>query len=477
MVRPVPACGLALLLSCLAVRPAPGDEIEFTNGNTLEGEGLSETDGVLTLKVDGGQISVERRMVRSIRRSGGEGGGAAPSGTAPGGAPAEGPAAPAAAPAPFPGAVQEGGYWSLLWSPERRVGWRQVQVRRGARGTTFEEEAVFLGEDGRVEATTRLLEEAGPALEPISFLYRESTGGKELSRSGTVAAGRLSLETFLDGVRTTADHPLPAGFRLPLAARAFVLSEFDRLPGGWRGTTFDARSGEFTTLALRCTSTERIPWEGRPEEVCVLRRERAGVIEEERVTPDGRVLTADLNGPGLVAVATTAGRVEALRRGGAVPASDEEKRARTAFLSPEDGFRIFKPGAAWTFVGPAGRDAALRLTVKDVTGVVFLSVSAEPLAPGLEEAPPAALGAALERRMRATTGGFEKLEDGYGVLAGEEAYRILCDAKLKGDAVRTLAWTLRRGGKVWTLAASAPASTWTEALPYIERILEGFEWL
>ena len=466
------AAAVLALVPLLPAPPGEPDVVEFTNGSSLEGEVLSETETDVTVRVDGGQVTLEKRLVKAIRR-----GGAGPSPAAAGLPPVEAAGAAPATPPPLAAVLQGGEYWSLLWSPERRVGWRHVQVRNRPEGSTFEEEAVFIGPDGKVEAATRLLEEAGPGLVPVSFLFRESVDGRELTRSGRVAGGRLRVETFLNGESSVADHPLPAGFRLPLAVRAFVLGEFDRLPGGWKGVSYDPRGGEFLNLSLRCTGTERIPWEGRTEEVCVLRRERAGVVEEERVTGDGRALTADLNGPGLVAVATTRERVEAIRTGGALPESEEEKRARTAYVSPEDGFRIFKPGSAWTFIGPSSASGSPRLVVKDVTGLVFLTVTAEPGPAGGDDAPPAALGTALERRLRASSGGIEKLEDGYGTLAGRPAYRLLCDAVLKGDRVRTLAWTFTRAGRTWTLAASAPADTWDEARPYLERILGGFEWL
>lgn len=457
---------LALVLATLLP-----DLVEFTNGGSLEGEIVSETDADVTVRFDGGQVTLERKMIRAIRKG-------AAAADAP--IPVETPkpaAAPPAAPPPFSGVAGKSEQWSLLWSPERRVGWRRVLARELPGNTTFEEESTFLAEDGKVESVTRVLEEAGPGYAPLSFLFRETTGGKELTRGGRVVGGRLKVETFLNGARTDADHPLPPGFRLPMAARAFVLSEYDRLPGGWKGTTYDPRTGEFVTLSLRCAGTERVRWEGEAVEVCVLRRERNGVAEEERVAADGTVLTADLNGPGLVAVAAGKERVDAVMAGGAEPASEEEKRARTAFASPEDGFRVFKPGAAWTFLAPANRDEPVRLTVKDVTGLAFVTFSAEAAPAGSGDAPAAALGAALERRLRASSAGLEKLEDGYGTLAGCGGYWILCDAKLKGDDVRTLAWTFARAGRVWTLAASAPRGAWGEARPYLERILTGFEWL
>ncbi len=454
--------GAAALLLCAG--SASADEVELRNGRVLEGEVIGETDADVTVRVEGGQVTFEKRLVSAIRKGP----------TAAAAAPAE--TAKAPSPAPFSGVAPAREDWAILWSPERRAGWRHTQAGDSDAGTTFEEETAFFGEKGEPGETMRLVEEAGPGLAPVSFLYRESAGGREMTRTGRVEAGRLRVETWSAGARSSADHPLPDGFRLPLAARAFVLREYDRLPGGWRGTTYDPRTGEFVVLALRCRRTERVLWEGEAVEVCVLERERGGVLEEERVARDGRVLAADLNGPGLTAVGSTRSRVEALRAVPEAEASAEERRARTVFVAPEDGFRIFKPGIAWDFVPPADRGAATRVTVKDASGFAFVSVASEE-APTGEEPPPAALGAALERRLRAGSAELEKMEDGFGEAGGRPAYRILCDALVKGDRVRTLAWTFLHRGRVWTLTATCPRGVWDEARPYLQRILDGFEWL
>ena len=111
-------------------------------------------------------------------------------------------------------------------------------------------------------------------------------------------------------------------------------------------------------------------------DVLVLSRMRGGCMEEERVARDGRVLTADLNGATLTAVRTTRERVERVRGGEDVPPTGEEERARTLWLAPEEGFRIFKPGVAWIFVPPEGRESAVRVAVRDVTGTAVVSVRA-----------------------------------------------------------------------------------------------------
>ena len=473
--RPVRLAAAALaagLFLALAVPPAHADTIEFKNGRTLEGTVVDETDLDITLRFEGGQVTFEKNLVSAVRRDGPGVRSSSDAGSGDGPAPAP----PVARPSPFVTGVSPASEdWALLWSADRRVGWRHTQYRSDATGHLFEDEVLFLGEDGKVELDTRLVEEAGPALEPRSFLYRETAGPRAFTRSGRAENGRLYVETFDEGKRLTSDHPLPPGFRLALAARAFVLKEGGRLPGGWKGTTYDPRTGEFVTLSLAVVGDGTVTWEGRPEEVLILRREQAGVRGEERITATGSVLTADLNGTALSSVRTTRDRIDILREGREVPVSGEERKARKVFTSPEDGFRIFKPSIAWEFVPPESRDAGVRVTVRDTNGLVFFQVSSEPLTG--EPPPLPELGARLEKLYRSRAAEFDKLEDGYRDVAGLRAYSLLGDAVLKGDKVRLFAATTSRGGRTWTFAAVCPRSGWKEAWPHLEAILDGFEWL
>jgi hypothetical protein len=218
---------------------------------------------------------------------------------------------------------------------------------------------------------------------------------------------------------------------------------------------------------------ERIPWEGGAVEVTVLERVRGAHREEERIAAGGSVLSAEINGPGLVAVRTSRERAAALADGKDVPATEEERRARSAFVSPEDGFRVFKPGAAWEFV-PGARGSATLLRVKDVGGLAFVEFAAERVDAGR---PLEALGADLESRLRSGSAEFRKLEDGFATVDGARAYRLLCDARLKGDLVRTLCLVVLRDGRAWTFTASCPVGVWESARPSLERILGSFEWM
>jgi hypothetical protein len=457
-----PAAALAALASLpFALPAARGDTVEMKNGRVLEGQVLEETADAVTVKLDGGQVTFPKSLVREIRRS------TAPPPAAPGAA--AGPAAAPAAPL-LPASLEE---WSALWAGDRRAGWRRASHRSEAEGWTFEEESAFLGEDGKVATRVRTVEESGPSLEPRGFLHREEGSGVLVQRSGKVSGGRLVVETIVRGKVATTDHPLPPGFRLPAAARALVLREGTTLPGGWKGTTYDPARGEFVELALRVDRAERLAWEGAAVEVTVLERQRGGVREEERVAAGGSVLSSEINGPALVAVRTSRARAEALQGGKDLPATEEELRARSAFASAADGFRVYKPGAAWEFV-PGGRGAATLLRVRDVGGLAFVEIVAETVEPGR---PLEALGADLEARLRAGSAEFRKLEDGFGTLDGRRSFRLLCDARLKGDLVRTLCLVAVKDGRAWTLTASCPAGLWESARPSLERILGSFEWM
>ncbi|MHC4820631.1 MAG: PsbP-related protein [Planctomycetota bacterium] len=464
--RALPFALFVALLSFPA--PTAADTVEFNNGRTLEGEVIEETDDQITLKFDGGQVTFPKKMIKAVRRSEKS----TDEGSAASGATTSGATDEAVAPL-LAGTRPASEDWSLLWSPERRVGWRQVQARMDSDGAMFDEEVVFVDADGRPSMSTHLTERSGADLYPLSFQYREASGEKELLRKGRVEGRRLHIETIVNGKKERTDHPLPPGFRMPMAARAFVLGEAERLPGGWKGVTYDSRTGKFVHLHLRAYRTERFLWEGSPVDVLVLSRERGGVLEEERVTREGRTLTADLNGSGLTAVGTTRRRLELFRDGAEVPENEEEKRAKTLHVDPENGFRILKPGAAWEF-RPGARSGNPRVTVRDVGGIAFVEVSVDDAPAGT---PLEAHGAALEKTMRARAADFTKLEDGFDEVAGQRAYRLLCDVKLKGDELRTTAFVVVKGDRVWTLTATCPRKQWDEARPFLERILAGFEWL
>jgi hypothetical protein len=456
-----PTCGAVLLA---LASTAAADVVELKNGSSLEGVVVEETADSVTLRMEGGQVTFPMKLVAGIKRM------PLPEKEPP---PGEKEEPAAAAPKDASAVVPAPEDWAVLWTPDRRAGWVHLMARVDPKGAVFEWQVAWLDAEGNQKGTSRLVEENGPRLEPVSVLYMETGTGREVTRTARVVEGRLRVENWTKGEKTETSHPLPPGFRFPLAARATALGR-PRVEG-WQGTSYDAREGRFFDLAVRAVRVEKAEREGRTVDAVVLVRDRAGVREEERVGPDGRVITADLDGPALVAVGSTKERVEAFRAGTARETSEEEKRARTAFVSPEDGFRIVKPGASWTFVPAASLGEARRLLLKDPTGAVTLAIDAEDV-PGAP--PPAAqLGVDLEERIRKASTGYRKIEDGYVELAGRNAYRLLCDAKVEGDSVRILAHALAHRGRAWTFTATAPRANWNEVRPYLERILAGFEWL
>jgi hypothetical protein len=478
VIRGLPA---VVALALLAPLRAGADEVEFRNGRVLEGEVVEETDGRITLRMEGGRVTFDRALVKAIRKGPlPEPPAPAPPAPGPVPPPSASPSAPSGAAgdrpvaaAPIPVARDE---WAMLWSPERRVGWRHVQSRMDEERAVFEDERSFFGPDGKVARTVRFLEEDAPNLGPRSFLYEEVGPEGGVLRKGRVENGRLLLVTDSDGTSRQDAFRLAPGFRFPMAARALVLREFGRNPGGWTGPTFDPAAGKVVTMALRTESVEALEWEGRPVDVVLLVRERGGVLEEERVAPDGRVLMADLEGRALSAVSTTAQRVEAFREGAESRTSEEERRARAFFVDPENGFRIAKPSPSWTFSGAEGRSEEVRVVVKDPTGAVSVTVAAVD-SPEADPPAPEALGPGLEARLRSRSSDWAVLESGPAPFAKGPSWRLLADATFGGDRVRVLAFTFARGGRTWSVTARGPRASWDSARPYLERILSGFEWL
>ncbi len=455
----------ALILFATTVARAAPDRVEFHNGSSLEGEVVSESDSEVALRSDGGIVTFPRSLVARIVR--GEPASAGHDGV--GGAKVGG----ATATPPAEGVLAVPEEWQILWSGERRVGWRRCLRRDDAAAVVLEEETAFLSPEGAVEVRTRVLEEASLDLRPRRFTYREDAGTGFTEVRGRVEGSELVLEETVDGKERVRRLATPPGFRLPFAARAFVLREGESLPGGWKGTVYDPRAGRFEEQTLRIIGRERVPWEGAVVDVVVLLRTRDGLREEERVARRGTVLTAELNGPSLTAVGTSRERAEAVGAGKALDPSADELRARTTYVSEADGFRLRKPGIAWEF--EEGRQGSNpRVRIRDVGGLVFVEVSVEAAD---ADRSLAAAAAALEGRFRAGSAEFSRLEDGFDRFAGEPAYRLLCDARVKGDRVRTLARVVLRGGKVWTLTGSCPVSAWEEVRPHLERILDGFEWI
>ena len=471
---------LAAVALLAAFGDARADEVVLRNGATLEGEVVEETDERVTLRMEGGRVTFEKKLVASIRKSpvtipapvapAAPGAAAAPGTPSTPGKP---PSAAEGLPGPTPPAAED---WCVLWSPEKRVGWLHSQARMTAAGSRFEVALTFLDPDGKVGESRRLYEETGPDLAPRTSFYMESGPSRHLSRTVTVGAGRVVIESVLDGEKSVVDHPLPADFGTLLAVRARVLGGGASGPASWSGTIYDAREGRFERLTIRLLRREKSSRDGTPVDAVVLARERGSVVEEERVGPDGRLLFADLDGARLTAIGTTKERVAAYKAGALPGEADEERRARTGFVSPEDGFRLLKPGASWQVVPADGPGAGRRVLIRDALGVVSVAVETRLLGPG-EDPPPAALGAALVASLEGSLDGFERLADGYIEHAGRPAFLLRALAVIDGDPVRLRVITFAHRGRAWTLTATAPRPHWDEALPHLERLLASFEWL
>jgi hypothetical protein len=496
----------------LAASPAAADVVELRNGISLEGEVTAETETMVTLRIPGGTVTFERKLVARIVKKPlpppepepepapapkaeepvrGDGPVFAPVDGAPPkretpkapeakapdvAAPAPVPAAPAA---PVAGAIAPArDDWTILWSSERRTGWCRAQAKVDPAGKSiFEWETTVLGKGGKPEGTIRYVEEAGPGLTPTGFLLATETPTRQFSRSGRVKDGRLLVEYWENGEKTLRDLEIPEGTRFPLAARALVLGSAGAPSAGWSGTSFDPRDGEFAPAKITLLRRERFSWEGKDLDTVVLARTLGAAVTEERVTSDGRVLQSGFGADGGASVGTTAAAVEALRFASTVPeASETEQRGRMAMACPEDGFRIRKPGVSWVLVPAESRDAPERAAVKDFSGTVGVVVATRP-APAGPEPSPADLGQALELELRKECSSYSRTEAGASTLGGSPSWRLVADTERNGDPVRILVHVLARRGRVYTVTATAPRVAFPEARPYLQRILDQIEWL
>ena len=498
--------------------PALADVVELRNGTSLEGEVVSETDTMVTLKLQGGQVSFERKLVARIVkkplppptpepaptpkaeapvRSDGpvfvpvDG---APEAKAPAAkspevkapevktpeakapeAKAPAPALPALAPVAITPSRDD---WTILWSSERRTGWCRAQAVVDPAGKSiFEWETTVLGKSGKPEGSIRYVEEAGPGFAPTGFLLATETPSRQFSRSGRVKDGRLLIEYWENGEKTLRDLEAPAGLRFPLAARALVLGAAGAPTAGWSGPSFDPRDGEFAAAKITLLRRERFPWEGKDLDTVVLSRTLGAAVTEERVTVDGRVLQAGFGADGGAAVGTTAAAVEALRFASTVPeASETEQQGRMAMACPEDGFRIRKPGVSWVLVPAESREAPERAAVKDFSGTVGVVVVTR-AAPAGPEPAPADLGHELELELRKVSSSYSRSEAGASTLGGSPSWRLVADTEANGDPVRVIVHILARKGRVYTVTATAPRAAFPEVRPYLQRILDQIEWL
>lgn len=447
----------AILLLLLFAPDLFADVIVFKNGGRQEGKIVEETDEHVVIDVEGvGRITYARSKVKEIQRS------------------EPGPDLPEKGERGEITRIED----SFVWSGDRRRGTRSLRVRRMEDGSLRLEERIFYYDtEGNQEARIFLDEHTDATLEPKSLVYRELTKDGSALRSirATVEGGSMHLSISLPGERTESDYSLPEGVRFPLSAREQVFREHKRIKGDYEIAVYDPRKENFYRYTFTVLPSRKENWEGELVDVAVIRRRRAGhEAEEIWLNPAGHVLMEQLNGPGVVAIRTTAERLRAYREGRKVEASAEEARATPLFVHPEAGFRITKPGMSWELRKVGGATGkVLELQYQPCFAYVDVFVKEGVPEGGLL----ASLAVQMEKDFRKASEDFEKESDGFLKVAGLDACRIVATSTNKGEALKSELVGFLHGDRTWYVVLAAPTKYFDDARKEFAQILASLEFI
>jgi hypothetical protein len=446
---------LAAALCLLAVASVAGDRIVLTNGREVRGRIVEETDEKVVVELAmGGRMEFARSRVKEIVRD------AAPEESG------------ADEPEDRSGELTTEATF-LVYGPERRLrGWRRTREYRRGEERLFESVTAFLEDGDEPAVRVHVVEVAGPDLSPRAFTYRENVEGKpEFLRRGEVSGTSMRVSEARLGDVKARSIPFPSGTSFPAAARAAALARRGELRGEVETAVFDPVSGDFETIVWSYGEPETVEHDGRPVEVTVLRSRRGRILSEERIGPDGRTVTAELNGPSLVAVAVPPERVDRLERG-EEPEGREAEEIENRRADLEAGFAVRKPGPRWTFERGEGMR---RLTIKNLDRFAYVDILRDTSLPRGTLLETFALN--LERRLAAESEEYRKESDGFGTLGGERAYRLECTSRRKGERIRSLVVATIHEGRAWIVIAACPVDYFGEARKVFDEILESFEFL
>ncbi|MEN8148331.1 MAG: hypothetical protein ABFS86_00825 [Planctomycetota bacterium] len=451
----------AVILLFLFTPDLFADVLVFKNGGRQEGTIVEETEEHIVLDVPGvGKMTYARKGVREILR---------------------------AEPGPTPAKKGERGEIkriedAFIWSGDRRQGTRSLRVRRMEDGSLrLEERIIYFDAKGVEEARVFLDEHVDAALEPKSLVYRELTkdGSPLRSIRATVRGGSIHLSISLPGERVESKHSLPEGVRFPLSAREQIFREHKRIKGDYEIAVYDPRKENFYRNTFTVLPTRQENWEGKALDVVVIRRRRAGHAPEEIwLNSTGKVLMEQLNGPGVVAIRTTAERLRAFHEGRKVDASPEEARATPLFVHPEAGFRITKPGMSWEVrkvrgVGGVTDDPVLELHYQPCFAYVDVRVEEGVPEGGLLSS----LAVHMEKKFRKASKDFVKVSDGFRKVAGKDACGMVATSTLKEEALKSEVVGFVHADRTWYVVLAAPVKYFPAAQKEFARILASLQFI
>lgn len=453
----IPHALLGILMVLLAAHAAVADDvIVLTNGREIHGRIVDERPEAVKIDIGGGKMTYRRDQIAEVRRA-----------SAAATAPAEGPGL-----ATDPGTRRE--EHGLVYLGGDRAGTRVFRATKLPDGFLFEEELRVLDAVGALKHEMRSSERADPQFRPLSFQVRESdAAGEHRTVSGEVRSGRLWITTAKAGDRVKTDVAAPDGMQFPFAAREMFLRESKPLSGVLDPQVFDTRDGVFRQFSFREGGMRPLRMEGTSLEARVIvRRRGTAFVEREWIAPDGTAVLAELNGPEMLAIATTKQAVERLRTGDADRVTGADSAARTRYIDKERGWRIEKPDPTWTFEKPEVSGTGALLVVRNEPIFTTVDVMTDPDAPRSVTVEAAA--EALQRLCRTVAPDFKVARDGWIDRGDERIYWMEATATTKGEPTRTLARVLVHGGRVYRVLAACPAKAFEALRPDLDKILESF---
>lgn len=451
----IPALLGPVLVLLAAFAAAADDVVVLKNGREIHGRIVEERPDLVKIDVGGGKMTYRRDQVEEVRRE-------------PETAPA--PTGPERATDPEARREEHG----LVYLGGERVGTRVFRASRLPDGYLFEEELRVFDADGKPKQEIRSNERADLQLRPLSFQVRETSPGKEPSSfSGEVRSGRLWITTAKAGDRVKQDVAAPDDMRFPFAARELFLRESKPLSGVLDAQVFDTRDGVMRAFSYREGGMRPLRMEGTSLEARVIvRRRGTDRVEREWIAPDGTAVLAELNGPGMLVIATTKGAVERLRTGDSDRVTGADSAARTQYVDKERGWRIEKPDPTWTFEKPDVPGTGALLVVRNEPIFTTVDVMTDPDAPKTVTVEAAA--EALQRLCRSVAPDFKVARDGWIDRGEERIYWMEATATTKGEPTRTLARVLVHGGRVYRILAACPAKAFDVLRPELDKIVESF---
>lgn len=464
--RLVVALAAALVTGLLGGVAVADDVLVLTNGRTVSGRIVEETDEAVALEIGGGRVWYPRSRISEVRRDGGDGGERAAAGGEETGDDGE-------SEATVHGALLRESY-GLVYDGDERRGVRELRIHRtDAGGLRLEERLVFApGPDEAAPRVVQTVEHVDRAYRPVTWLFRDTGGDRPLRVEGSVQGEELVLDANVAGRKLARRLALDADVRFRLAAREFFLEESETLGGELRVRIPDARTLALRPVALREGPRRKVLPLDDVVEARTLTFRTGDDVLRDWVLADGSSYLLDLPEGGHRVLWATAGLATAVRDGTAGDVTGPDSAARRRYEDEARGWSIGKPDPTWLFEEPLATGGGALLVVRSEALSASVDVLRDPSPPEgvtLDRA-----GEALQRLCRTLAADFRVR--GERVVEGVEPafYEVEAVATRKGQRVFTLGRVVLHEGQVYRLLAACPEG-WEDAVrPDLERILDSF---